>query len=509
MSVQDLNRVHRRYIKISNGFKSAWTFHQFVQGLRKVFIDEGPEPYQADFQSVYGELKEVAQNLSEVTVEQAAERLDEIEKGLVPLVQALLVADEQISPGLLRQFFQRVKNYDDNILSQLIKFYLYFRDSGGWNWDRLDKADFLTTKICEEYQESRDVFVVRDRTHVRELAQGFWAALGAEGVAEIEVAALVQEIDQMREELSALDSIELLHEARLVQRYRDFKHRLGDTFFQPKVLQSIVGANLVFKNHVQQLYRRDEQRIVAEYQHVFDLERDQPVDVYLREELAQFREEVERFEARLQSGSDVRLEELAALRERVRELLPRLQPETTDSGPTPQPPEIREPEEGAEHAYEPSALETYVADQLRAIVDALDDTSAAMEPKKVVFLPDVFSLGLEPREVVAHRRYFSKTECNRELESFLLQGAALRFRIEQDSEEIKGILDDSAVTRDAPVFGKARLTVRHADQAVRRFEHLLEQAVLEGDAVEARSLQVLRMRLMRAHAGLWLQVYKD
>jgi hypothetical protein len=509
MSAEDLNRVHRRYIKVQNGFKSAWTFHQFVQGLRKVFIDEGPEAYQADFQSVYTELKGVSQNLSEVTVEQAATQLDEVEKGLAPLVQTLLTADEHISPGLLRQFFQRVKNYDDNILSQLVKFYLYFRDSGGWNWDRLDKADYLSTKVCEEYQDGRDTFILRDRTHIRELGQGFWAALGAEGVAEIEVSTLVQEISQMSRDLAAVESIEQLHETNLLQRYRDFKHRLGDTFFQPKIIQAIVEANLVSKNHVQQLYRRDEQRIVAEYQQVFELERDVSVDVALRGELAEFREVVERFEGRIQ-GENVRLEELAALRERVRELLPQLQPKSSDLGPTPQPPELRDLDEPA--AGQPaarSAIEEYVTTQYKAIVAALDDTNNSLEPKKVVFLPEVFSLGLEPREVLAYRRLFSKSECDRELETFLLTTAALRVRVELDVEEIKSILDDTAVSRDAPAFRQASVTVRYADRALRRFEHLIDQAVLVSDSSEARSLQVLKMRVMRGYAGLWLRIYKE
>lgn len=63
MSAEDLNRVHRRYIRVSNAFKSAWTFHQFLQGVSKVFTHLGPTEYPADFQTLYGELKEVSKNL--------------------------------------------------------------------------------------------------------------------------------------------------------------------------------------------------------------------------------------------------------------------------------------------------------------------------------------------------------------------------------------------------------------------------------------------------------------
>lgn len=499
MAVQDLSRVHRRYIHISNGFKSAWTFHQFIQGLRKLFVEDGPPDYPADFQAVYSDLKEVSQNLSEQTTQQASQQLEDVEKGLTPLVQALLEADKQISPGLLRRFFQRVKNYDDNILSQLVKFYLYFRAGQGWDSDRLDKADYLTTKVSEEYLEDRGIFVLRDRTHVRETAQGFWAALAAEEIAEAETQAVCQELETFRRDISTVDSIDDLHKQKLVQRYRDFKHRLSDTFFHPKVLPAIVETNLALKNQTQQLYHRDERRIIAEYQQVFELERDVPVDVQLKEELDQFREAVDRFEERLQK-ENVRLEELATLRKKVRELMPKLQPEVPEAIPA--------AEMGAAEP-QVSADDEYVAEQYAAIFAALDDTDSMTDPKKIALQPEVFGLGLEGREVVAYRRLSSRAACDRGLEEFILRAAALRGRIESEVEEIKGILDDTAITREAPIFGVARATVRRADLVLRHFEHLIEQTVLNAESTDGQAIQVLKMRLMRAFAGLWLMVNKS
>lgn len=514
MSVQELNRVHRRYIHVSNSFKSAWTFHQFLQGLRKVFIEDGPPDYPADFQTVYNELKEVSKNLSEVTVDHARQQLDGVEEGLATLVEALLAADERVAPGLLRQFFQRVKNYDDNILSQLVKFYLYFRGDGGWNQDRLDKADYLSTKVCEEYQDSSDSYVMRDRTHVRETAEGFWAAIGGDPLPEDEAKELVQEIETTRREIAEADSIDQLHENQLVQRYREFKHRLGDRFFQPQVLPELVETNLVLKNRVQKLYSRDEERIIAEYQQVFDLERESSVDLSLRGELADFREAVERFEQKLQGGEDVRLHDVATLRERVRALLPRLRHgETAAPEPTPPPPEVRELlAEPGPAAAPRDAAETedeYVAEQLRTVIGVLDDTNRSLDPRKAVVQPEVFALGIEAREVVAYRRLFGQGQCDRRREQLILRGAAVRVRIEEDVERIRSILDDSSVSRDTPAFVDARETVRFADLTLRRIEHLIELAVLDNDAAEARSLQRLKMKIRRSHAGLWLLIYKD
>ncbi|MEM6797173.1 MAG: hypothetical protein AAF725_24590, partial [Acidobacteriota bacterium] len=333
MSVQELNRVHRRYIRVSNHFKAAWTFHQFVQGLRKAFPEIGPPNYPADFQQVYGELKKVTQNLSETAAEVATQQLTQVEQGLAPLVQSLLAADDVVSPELLRQFFQRVKNYDDNILSQLIKFYLYSQDSPDWNFHRLDKADFLITKLTERYVDGQDTYTLRDQTFLREMNQGLWAALDSAPTPETELAEIRQRLSAVRRDIAAAESIEFLHEKSVVQGFRDFKHSLGERFFEPKVMPEILATNLTLKNHIQRLYKRDEQRIVAEYQEVFELERDVPIDMQLGEELDEFREAVDRFEKQLQ-GDDLKLKEIAALRERVRSLVPRLRPHTDSADET-------------------------------------------------------------------------------------------------------------------------------------------------------------------------------
>ena len=315
MSAQELNRVHRRYIALSNAFKSAWTFHQFLQALRKVFTEESPEEYQADFQSIYGQLKEVSQNLSEQSLDDMSRRLDWVEKRLKEQTAHLLQADHRVSPTQLRQFFQRVKKFDDNILSQLVRFYLYTHQGETWEADRLDKVDFISTKLCEEYLDERDVYVSRDFSDLRTVAKGFWSALGSDDLSDEQVAEMEHEMGTLRKEVADVESIDDVYQKRIVQRYREFKHQLHNRFFHPEVFRVIIDTNLALKNGIHDLYRREEQRIIAEYQQVFELEREVPVDVDLAEELADFRQAVERFEKQLQRNN-VRLEEIGALRER-------------------------------------------------------------------------------------------------------------------------------------------------------------------------------------------------
>lgn len=511
---QDLNRVHRRYIRVSNHFKSAWTFHQFLQGLQKVFTDGNVRSYPADFQPVYNDLKTAAQTLTETTTDQVSRQLDSIEHRLVPICQGLLHADDEIAPSLLRQFFQRVKNYDENILGQLVKFYLFSQNSRAWNLQRLDKVDFLATKFAEEYHESRDAFVLRDHAALRDALAAFRSSLESEPTSELEVETIVNNLQAIKRDANTVQSIDDLHQSQLVQRYREVKHGLGNRFFEPRVLMTILDVNLQVKNQIHQLYRRDEQRIIAEYQQVFELERDVPVDVVLSSELAEFKQAVERFENQLQ-GENLKLQDLVELRRKVRDLLPKLKPVETDTAPTPlvKPRELREsvPETEAPlrtGAPDSGDVESYVEEYYKRIVRALDDTNPTLDPKRVVLQPDLFGLNLGAREVVAYRRLYGGGTCDRGLETFVLQAAGLRARIEHEVDEIKGILDDSAITREAPVYKVARVTCQKGDLLLRRFEHYIEVYLLEGDAKEARELQVARMRLMRGYSGLWLMVHR-
>src|SRR6185436_393773 len=114
-----------------------------------------------------------------------------------------------------------------------------------------------------------------------------------------------------------------LNDSGLIRRYRDVKHGMGNLYFHPELLLAIQETNLVFKSRIQKLYRQEEQRIVAEYQRVFDLEREVPLDTQLDRELAEFREEIERFEKQLQR-EEFRLGDIALIRQKVKELMPRL-----------------------------------------------------------------------------------------------------------------------------------------------------------------------------------------
>jgi hypothetical protein len=511
-TVQELSVLHRRYADLSHRFRAGWTFHQFLHSLGKSLLQRAEDSHSAAFQELYAELKEISQNLNAES-DRIRSRFDAIDRRLTELMAALDEEDTKLTPDLMRQFFRRMKTYDDKILTQLVKFYIYIQRGGPWPPDRLDKTDFLLARLSEHEDDRTGEMTLSDTPRLTEIFHGLWAMLGAETPEREVVEMYRRQIDSIRGDISRVDTIDRLNEAGLVRSFRDLKHDLGALYFHPDLLISIQDTNLAFKSRIEKIYRQEERRIVAEYQRVFELEREAPVDRELDVELADFRQEIERFESKLQS-QEFKLEDIAQIRQRVRELLPRLTAtEHTNA-------ELRlhqVPLSTGEHLLNAAAEATaaslpqneeLIGEPYRRVIDALRDVNPELAPERVVLNPEIFPLRLEPREVTAYRRLFGRKPCDRDLEQLLLEAAALRLRVNEEAHEITGILDETSVTGESPIYARARLIARLADAYLWRFSHVLSQAALGADLAEIRQLEVLRMRLMRDYSGLWLLVWK-
>ena len=514
-TVQELSVLHRRYADTSHRFRASWTFHQFLQSLGKTLLQRVEDPHSTEFQDLYTGLKEISQSLNASESDRIRHRLEAIDRRLTELIGELGEEDTKVTPDLLRQFFRRVKNYDEKILSQLVRFYLYAHTGGLWPRERLDKVDFLLARLSEEVDERSGELVLRNHHRLNEIFQGIWAQIGDPPPGDQAIEERRAEIDAVRHEMAAVESLDHLNETGLIRRYREVKHGLGSWYFFPDLLLPIQETNLVFKGRIHKLYRQEEQRIIAEYQRVFELEREVPFDTQLDRELGEFREEIERFEKQLQR-EEFRLGDIALIRQRVKQLLPRLAagrsnpadraasgPPTVDTG------EFTLQRAGVASSAPLKSHEELLGDYYRRLVDALRDVNPPdLAPERVVLKPEVFALRIEVREVEAYRRVFGKGEFDRELEQFLLESAALRVRINEEAHDIASLLDETSVTGDSVVFARARLTARVADAYLWRFNHVLNELMTSGNLAECRQVQLLRMRLMRDYSGLWLLAFK-
>ncbi len=496
MSVHELQRLHGRYANLSSRFRSAWAFHQYLDSLRKVFAGGPAGELSAEFQAVYGELKSISGRLGSTDSGPIDDELDAVEERLEALSAALVRQDNKISPPQVRHFFQRVKNQDENILTQLVKFYVHSHDSAEWGGDRLDKVDFLLTTLAQE-RDATGRFGLIERGRLREIVTGLWNLQNAPEVPESLVEGAAGELKALREEVTRCQTLEELNERRLVARFRELKHGLGGRLFHPKLLLEALETNLVYKNLIRQLYAVEERRITGEYQRIFDLEREAPVEPELAAELRRFRHDVELFERRLQ-GDELKLSELASIRSKVRALSARLGRRGGEA----------EAAETQNEALETEDASSILATSVARLEAVLAETDPDLPAARVAITSEVYSLRLEAWEIEAYRRLAADPAAGgrRELDRTILEAAALRVTLDDQVEEIKALLDDTATTGEAPVFARARRTLALAATYLARLAAAGERATVLGRTVEAQELLVLRMRLLRDHAGAWLLV---
>jgi len=174
MSEPGLSELHARYVALAGRFKAAWTFDQFLQGLRKLFPESSVTAIPTELTEVHRALRTVSEGLTGSASHTAAAALREAERMLKSTEMTLVAEDARVTPPLLRQFFEKVRSFDDQILAQMVRFYLGVSREEGLSGDRLDKVDFLITKLSEETDPVTGSVGLRDRARLRPILEGFW-----------------------------------------------------------------------------------------------------------------------------------------------------------------------------------------------------------------------------------------------------------------------------------------------------------------------------------------------
>ena len=497
-----------------------------MQGVTKVFRRQS-DSQGINFQNIYTELKTLSKILHGSTTDEVHEKLSAAEIELDKRVETLVDEDNSITPSLLRQFFGRVTSYDARILGQLLRFMIYTRDQSPIAGERLDKADFLMTRLGEELGEHGRAAIERAPRRLDEMLNGLWQALDVEAPDADRVDDTVKEIHTLREAFSQIEGLEQFNEFGIVRGYRSLKHGLGELMFFPEIANEIVGANLYLRAAIESFYRKEEQRIAAEYQEVFELERGAPsVDSALDSELQTFRGEVESFERNVKKD-DVKLAEVIKIREKARELAPKLRQagaaeilhSASEFEGRPDDQAMQAADEvvdwqrdlPSERPTETLRIRTanaeLLAGPLRQVLKVLEASDWRADPRIVAQVPDAQSLRLETREVLAYRRLHAADRFDSELEQFLIEAAALRVLVSSQAEDIVASIDRLDDHREDGVFVRARQSCRLASAFDQRFAHFIRIALVDGRLNQAQNLQLLHMRLLRDYSGLWLLVF--
>lgn len=424
----------------------------------------------------------------------AHERLREAEIGCSVLMRRLAAREATVSPAALRRALRRRSRLSPQELAELLEFLLDGSDR--WTPERVDKIDLLITQLGR-IPGSADSRPAGER--LRQILAAS-QVMSHRPIGEFERTTFEGKLQAIAAEVEAADSLGQLIETGTVQRYRELKHRLGPLLLHPDLLGAIVETNHGLRRKIRRLNSRTLTGIFSVYQGIFEFGFKGGIDEQLRSEIDQLQRDFDRFEERVKQG-ELKLTELESVWDTLRSFSARLEQAAAEQ-PEPEP----EPRHRAAENEQPP--DNWLADDLMALLDLLRESDRKGWPAEFVSLPPREHFQIDTREVQAFRRLEAREDADRSLEAFLLKAAALRRVIKRAARKLAGIPDSETVS-ELPDFAIARAAVRLAESFLARYSQAVEQAVLDGDVEDAQRLQVLRMRLLRESAGIWLQVHQQ
>lgn len=503
MSVAEISELHNRYVRLSDKFKSIWTFHQFAQGVFKNVI-ERKLPYNIDFQSVYQPLKKAQSVIQSARPESARELLDTADRDLQNVIRQLIQADEFVSASVMRRFFERLDRQDDKIIFYLIKFYLYSKDLSD---DQLDKLDFLLTRIAEDYIEEREEYSPRDSLALRHTFQSLVQVRSAPPPAQSELLEVIGRLREMKEEIDRTEKFDDLSDQNLVGRLRDLKHNCGSAFYHPDVLLAIVQANISMKNRSRTLYAQEEKVILENAQQLLENERNlkegfAASDPSMAAELERFKEFKQKFDESRQT-SNMKFDSLSRLKESMKNLLGDFDREETT--------EVDRVEPAIEHAERMHQVEKVLGDDpllndhLVQIVEALAPWADRVGEAGRLADEVVSELRIEKWEAEAWFRLSRDEpmeELSKERDRLYLRAAALRLRINVEARELAQRMD--GVRMDQNFLIRVKATLAAAERLDGLFGSMIQGVGNRWRPDDLRRMHRSRIRLFREFSGLWL-----
>lgn len=510
MSVSEIGLLHARYVRLSDRFKSVWTYHQFATGVFKNLL-HAPLPYTIDFQKIYERIRGVSKVLNTAQLNEAAAGIELSESALDRATATLLRADDDISPSTLRRFFEKLKRQDENIIQFLIKFYLYAEATEG---DRRDKIDFLFTQIGEDFVADRGEYWSRDSLEFRERVIALLSVKKVPDVSQEEVVRIIKTIRQMRDEIGEARQFEELTERNLLKNARHFKHGLGDLYFHPDVLLAAVELNVSAKNRFLKLYRDEEVRIVEDSKKLMEhgdaIERNfGEQNPELHEEIARFRDYKEQFDAS-RARSDVKHDTITQLKQSMSSILEKLD---RGLGGEEQPladlpPAFFTEADRRDRIGSKFPTDGALQPVLMCISAAIDPADRSLLPEEIAALPGARDLRLESWEIAAYEKLFDRRgpesdEDNEELWMLFLRAAALRIKIDGEAT-LLAASSAAGINPENDLLSRAKQSLDRAKEIDEDFSDFLREAVYYTNAKLLRQLYRSRFRLLRGFSGLWL-----
>ena len=526
MSATPLHELNQRYVRLTDRCRSQWTFYQLLQGLYKHLRDSRC-PVDIDFQTLFTRLKELGQELAHPDATRTERQITLLAAQLDRNAELLMRVDADVSPSLLRRFFDRLRNQDEKVLLAVIKFYV---DAGTDSEDCLDKLDLLFTRLVE-IPRPDGTSLVREKHEVERIVQPLLAGRPLLPTPPAELDALLQGAAGLRSEVQSCRSFSDLVGGGALDRFRAFKRALGENLLHPALLPAVMETTIAIKNRFRELWGDEESQLMDDTNRVVELQRvleahPELVSPELRELLHTFTNVRRRFDLARQE-ENLRREDMLQLRRTLTLILEQYdaalskqagpasgdadlfradedtRPTVSAPGPVAaRPADLRAHPLDAELAPDP-----LLADYINKIAFALDMVGRDRDPTETAQAKELASLRLEPCEIAAFRRIVDGQSpvgtLIGERDRLYLQTAALRVRIDEEAREI-----DRLKSRDRELLEsaleRAAQTLQRAAEMERRFHWFIDDALYRGDTENLDPLHRTRFRLLRAYSGLWL-----
>ena len=524
MSVSALHELNQRYVRLTDRCRSQWTFYQLLQGLYK-HLREARCPIDIDFQTLFTRLKELGQELAHPEVARTERQISLLTAQLDRNAEHLLRVDADVSPSLLRRFFDRLRNQDEKVLLAIIKFYV---DAGSDSVDSLDKLDLLFTRLVE-IPRPDGTSLVREKHEIDRIVQPLLAGRPLLPITPAELDTLFQSASALRTEVLACRSFSDLVGGGALDRFRSFKRALGENLLHPGLLPAVMETTITIKNRFRELWDDEESQLMDDTNRVLELQRvleahPELISPELRELLQTFTTVRRRFDAARQE-ENLRREDMLQLRRTLTQILEQYdlsvsQPEAPgpvvadlfrvdeDTHPTSAPAPAARPPDLRAHSLEAELPpDPLLTDYVNKIAFALDMVGRDRDPVQTAQAKELASLRLEPCEIAAFRRVVDGESpagtLIGERDRLYLHTAALRVRIDEEAREI-----DRLKSRDRELLQaaleRAAQTLQRAAEMERRFHWFIDDALYRGDTENLDPLHRTRFRLLRAYSGLWL-----
>ena len=508
--------ISQAYARLSAKFKALWTFHQFLQGVHRTSLHGTTGP-AVSFAPLYEQIKRIKETKGVEPAADTAAAMGRLDLQLDGLHAILAEDDRQISPSTMRQFFERVRAGDEELLLSILKFYYYAATLAP---DEMDKVDILLTRLGTTPGKGGEA-ELKSPAELQKLSDALLSLMVRTRADVAEVKSVVSLLEILRKDIEACERFEDLSGKKTLENLRTLKHRMGKAFYEPEVMQAVLSSNVAVKKKFQILYKVEEKRILEASREVLEKEKDLGPDALLanpefREELDRFRIDKDEFE-KASRRRGVRPRDVKRLKDSLHRLLARLDPAAAsefDVGGDSTGVSVRRKKEAvARDTPRPVKRDASTGAAWRAGADRLTSDTARRLLASVDLVRAVPSgaseqgtrlEGWEVRSALRILRKGKDTEPPTERDHLFFNAAVLRQKMDEEAAQLRdlvGEVGDSTASEETLAPSAKCLT------RAREIDGLFREALVaaESEGNEAwNQLTRSRFRHLRVFAGLWL-----